>query len=111
MDKNSKFVFSTNPDYSPQANEPEQREPVKKTTVQTLKIYLDKKGRKGKSVTVIEGFMVNPQHLETIARQLKQELGTGGTARQGSIEIQGDHRKAIADKLTKAGHKVKLVGS
>ncbi len=110
MDKNSKFVYSTNPGYSQGSNDSLEREPEKKTSSLTVKIFLDKKGRKGKSVTVIEGLMVNPQHLETIARQLKQELGTGGAAKQGRIEIQGDHRQAIANKLTLSGYKTKLIG-
>ncbi|MBN1996560.1 stress response translation initiation inhibitor YciH [candidate division KSB1 bacterium] len=75
-----------------------------------LKISLDKKGRKGKCVTVILGFAVNPDHLKDIAKKLKQQLGTGGTAKHGTIEIQGDHRQKIAQLLADLGYKSKFSG-
>ncbi len=77
---------------------------------QTPRVSLDKKGRKGKSVTLIEGFHVNPTHLAEIAKSLKQFLGTGGTAKEGHIEIQGDHRKKAAEKLLEMGYRVKTIG-
>ena len=61
-------------------------------------------------MTLIEGFSVNPQHLADIAKELKQFLGTGGTAKQGRIEIQGDQRTRIKQKLEEMGYKTKLVG-
>ena len=109
-DKNSKLVFSTNPDVKPGPDKQDSKEREDRSQTQPLRILLDRKGRKGKSVTVIEGFSVNPQHLSDIARTLKQYLGTGGAAKQGRIEIQGDFRTKISEKLNKMGYKTKLVG-
>ena len=77
---------------------------------QEVKIRIDRKGRKGKSVTVVEGLSVNPAHLAEIAKELKQKLGTGGTAKEGRIEIQGEHREKIAEILQEKGIKSKFSG-
>ncbi len=77
---------------------------------QKVKIRIDRKGRKGKSVTVVEGLSVNPTHLAEIAKELKQKLGTGGTAKEGRIEIQGEHRDKIAEILQEKGVKSKFSG-
>jgi len=108
--KNSKLVFSTNPNVKPGSNKQKSTSQQNKSQSQTVRIFLDKKGRKGKSVTVIEGLSVNPQHLSEIARDLKQFLGTGGTAKQGRIEIQGDFRNKISIQLNKMGYKTKFIG-
>ena len=109
MGKNTKLVYSTNPEaMREQESEPTGKElPLEN---QTAKIRLDRKGRKGKSMTIIEGLQVNPQHLNDIARELKQHLGTGGTAKQGVIEIQGDRRDQVEAKLAAMGVKTKRVG-
>lgn len=77
---------------------------------QSAKILVDRKGRKGKSVTVVEGLRVNPMHLADIAKSIKQKIGTGGTAKNGRIEIQGEHRKVVAGMLQELGVKTKFVG-
>ncbi len=77
---------------------------------QSAKILIDRKGRKGKSVTVVEGLKVNPMHLADIAKIIKQKLGTGGTAKQGRIEIQGEHRDKVAAVLRELGVTVKFSG-
>jgi len=110
INKNSKLVYSTDPNVKSGSGEQESAGLQKSPKTQTVRILLDRKGRRGKSVTVIEGFSVNPQHLSDIARDLKQFLGTGGTAKQGKIEIQGDFRNKISEKLNKMGYKTKLVG-
>lgn len=65
-----------------------------------VRIYLEKKGRKGKTVTIVAGLMHNPATMKDIARKLKEECGTGGTVKDGNIELQGDQRvragKALA---------------
>ena len=111
MAKDSELVYSTNPEYSRQKNIKAKAEENKSLNEQTARIFLDRKGRKGKSVTVIEGLAVNPQHLAEIARDLKQSVGSGGTVKQGRIEIQGDHRKAVAEKLNELGIKIKHIGA
>ncbi len=108
MEKNSHLVYSTNSSEKID-NTPKQKSSTAKKTG-TAKIMLDRKGRKGKNMTVVEGLSVNPQHLADIAKQLKQFLGTGGTAKQGRIEIQGDHRKKVAEKLESLGFKTKFSG-
>ena len=65
----------------------------------SVRVSLDTKGRKGKSVTIIFGLQHNPNTMEDIARILKQHCGAGGTVKDGNIEIQGDQRERVADKL------------
>lgn len=73
---------------------------------QSLIVLLDKKGRKGKAATIIEGFSLPEQEVDDIARNLRQRLATGGSARGGEILLQGDRRKEAADLLRGMGHKV-----
>jgi translation initiation factor 1 len=69
-----------------------------------VRIYVDSR-RYGKQVTVLEGF--DPSlDLEDLARDLKRGLGTGGTAREHTVELQGDHRKAAREYLEKKGFKL-----
>ena len=65
-----------------------------------VRVWLDTHGRKGKAVTVISGFQHNPETIEGIARVLKQYCGAGGTVKGKDIEIQGDQRKRVGEKLT-----------
>jgi translation initiation factor 1 len=65
----------------------------------TVRVALDTKGRKGKSVTLVSGLQHNPDTLEDIARILKQHCGAGGTVKEGNIEIQGDNRVRVAEML------------
>ena len=71
-----------------------------------VRILLDTKGRKGKSVTIISGLQHNPATLDEIARILKQFCGAGGTVKDGNIEIQGDQRTRIAEKLREMNYLV-----
>lgn len=79
-----------------------------------LKVLRDKKGRKGKVVTVITGFSLTEPDLKTLTKQLKNLCGAGGTSKiepAGQvIEIQGDHREKVADKLRTLGYNVKFAG-
>ncbi|MGA2625312.1 MAG: translation initiation factor [Bacteroidota bacterium] len=65
----------------------------------TVCVSLDTKGRKGKTVTLISGLQHNPATMEDIARILKQHCGAGGTVKDGNIEIQGDQRVKVTEKL------------
>jgi translation initiation factor 1 len=71
-----------------------------------VRVVLDRKGRKGKTVTVVAGLQHNPETMETIARLLKQHCGAGGTVREGTIEIQGDNRRRVTDKLRSMNYAV-----
>jgi predicted translation initiation factor SUI1 len=64
-----------------------------------IRVVLDKKGRRGKTVTIVVGLRHNPETMEEIARLLKQHCGAGGTVREGTIEIQGDNRGRVIDTL------------
>ncbi|MEL6385414.1 MAG: translation initiation factor [Cyanobacteria bacterium J06626_18] len=77
---------------------------------QTLKVQVSRKGRGGKTVTVISGFQHRPDTLKTLAKKLKAQCGTGGTAKDDTIEIQGDHAQKLVDFLQKAGYTAKRSG-
>lgn len=68
------------------------------------------KGRKGKGVTLITGLPLGDDELEMIARELKQRCGTGGTVKDGVVEIQGDHRSVLVEELRRRGYTVKMSG-
>ena len=75
-----------------------------------IRIRREVKGRKGKTVTVIYGFQFDQSNLKTLAKQLKQQCGTGGSVKDDMIIIQGDHREKLMKLLKAQGHKVKLSG-
>ncbi len=72
-----------------------------------LKVLIDRKGRKGKTATIVEGFSCGDSELRDIAASLKSRLGTGGSARGGEILIQGDHCEDTRKFLQEMGYKVK----
>jgi translation initiation factor 1 len=74
----------------------------------TVHVLLDTKGRKGKSVTIVAGLHHNPATMEDIARILKQYCGAGGTVKEGRIEIQGDQRTRLAEKLKQLNYSVNI---
>jgi translation initiation factor 1 len=65
----------------------------------SVHVRIERKGRKGKTVTIVAGLQHNPATMEEIARMLKQHCGAGGTVKEGTIEIQGDNRDRVADTL------------
>jgi protein-tyrosine phosphatase len=87
---------------------PAAKEPVKKPV--TLKVGRETAGRRGKGVTTVFDVPLNESGLRELAATLKQRCGTGGTVKDGRIEIQGDLRERIAAELEKLGYKVKRVG-
>lgn len=76
----------------------------------TAKVGRETAGRKGKGVTTVFELGLDEAGLKELATRLKTACGTGGTAKDGRIEIQGDHRDKIAAELEKLGYKVKRVG-
>lgn len=74
---------------------------------QLIRVTLDKKRRAGKSVTVATGFQHTPEGLAALAQTLKKKCGSGGTAKDGEIEIQGDHVAKVAAELVRLGYRVK----
>lgn len=77
---------------------------------QTAYLHRDKGGRGGKVVTLVKNLVLSEDDLKSLAKQLKQECGSGGTVKDGVIEIQGEHRDKIASVLQRLGYKVKLAG-
>jgi translation initiation factor 1 len=75
-----------------------------------VRVGRETKGRKGKGVTLVTGLSVPPVELKSLAKRLKQVCGSGGTIKDGTIEIQGDHRDKVVDELTRAGFQTKRVG-
>ncbi len=77
---------------------------------QDLRVQVSRKGRKGKSVTIISGFTHRPETLEALAKQLKAQCGSGGTVRENTVEIQGEHAAKLVSLLIDKGYKAKISG-
>jgi len=75
-----------------------------------VRLMRETKGRKGKGVTLINGVALDPAGLKKLAKSLKQKCGSGGSVKNGVIEIQGDHRDALEKELSVRGYKVKRAG-
>ena len=102
-------VYSTDPDFSYEKDDME-AEPTLPPGEQNLYLSLDRKNRKGKSVTVLEGFAGSQEDLRDLGKELKSKCGVGGTVKDGLIMIQGDFRDRILDLLRDRGYKVKKKG-
>jgi translation initiation factor 1 len=77
---------------------------------QNPRIQASRKGRKGKTVTVISGLQGKVETLEALLKLLKNQCGAGGTLKEDEIEIQGDHGAKILQILSKLGYKAKISG-
>lgn len=75
-----------------------------------VRVSRQTKGRKGAGVCLITGLPLSEPELKTLAKQLKKKCGSGGTVKNGIVEIQGDHRQTLVDALIKAGYHAKLAG-
>jgi translation initiation factor 1 len=104
------MVYSTNPNYQPESDE-SANDGTPAPGQQDLRVWLEKNHRGGKSATVIKGFAGSADDLETLGKTLKTKCGTGGSAKDGEIIIQGDHRDKIMTILSQLGYKAKKAGS
>ncbi|MDJ1183123.1 translation initiation factor [Roseofilum casamattae] len=77
---------------------------------QNLKVEVSRKGRKGKTVTIITGFQGDRDSLTALLKQLKSQCGSGGTLKEGTMEIQGDCGQKVMEFLAQKGYKVKRSG-
>lgn len=75
-----------------------------------VRLIRETKGRKGKGVTLITGLPLAEEGLKKLAKSLKQKCGSGGSLKNGVIEIQGDHRDMLESELGSLGYKVKRAG-
>ena len=111
-EEKTKLVYSTG---KPISRKERPAEDSVKTTLnpsrQKVIVRLDRKRRGGKSVTVIEGLLLPIKEMESLLKQLKAGLGAGGTVRDSSVEIQGDHCDALITALTNMGYRPKRSGS
>jgi translation initiation factor 1 len=99
-------VFSTNPDFKYEeeaAEEPATIEPGR----QNLIVSIDRKGRGGKQVTLVTGFVGTSDDLAELGRTLKVRCGVGGSAKDGEITIQGDFRDRVVELLKNMGYRAK----
>ena len=105
----TKLVWTSDPEAAKRLREagkldaPKDVEPSK----QTIRVAVDRKRRAGKTVTVASGFQHTPEALAAVAQTLKKKCGSGGTSKEGEIEIQGDHVAKIAAELQRLGYRVK----
>ena len=103
------MVYSTNPDYKYDVDDDAEEETLPPAR-QDLRIWLDRKQRAGKQVTLVRGFVGSDDDLRALGSMLKTKCGVGGTAKDGEIIIQGDFRDRVTDILIKAGYKTKKAG-
>jgi translation initiation factor 1 len=103
------MVYSTNPDFDFNTGEEEEMETLEPRQ-QQLYVSLDKKNRKGKKVTLIEGFQGSADDLKDLAKELKSKCGVGGSAGKFGILIQGDFRDRVTSLLQEKGFQVKRKG-
>lgn len=104
------MVYSTNPDFeytTEQEPQVQTLEPAK----QDLRVWLDRKHRGGKTVTLVKGFVGTQEDLSELGRMLKSRCGVGGSAKNGEIIIQGDHRERVVELLLKEGYRCKKAGN
>jgi translation initiation factor 1 len=77
---------------------------------QTAYLHRESGGRGGKVVSIVKNLVLSDKDMKSLAKKLKQACGTGGTVKDGVIEIQGEHRQKMTDVLQKLGYKVKIAG-
>lgn len=121
-DDNSRLVYSTDHRFTKKGNQCpgcgkklikcrcKESNPAPAKADGIIRVEKSTKGRKGKGVSLIRGLDLDLQELRTLSKKLKQKCGTGGTIKNGVIEIQGDHRDTLVKELSSLGFKVKKAG-
>ena len=104
------MVYSTDPGFNYETDDEPEAETLP-AGQQDLRVWLDRKQRAGKVVTLVKGFVGRDADLQELARMLKARCGVGGSAKAGEIIIQGDHRDRVADLLIRSGYRCKKAGS
>lgn len=101
--KRLSIVYSTNPDFEYQEDD-DTTQPTIANEKQMLRISLDKRRRRGKSVTLVTGFSGADEDLDELGAMLKKRCGVGGSVKDGEIIVQGDHRDKVLNILQKEGY-------
>lgn len=104
------IVYSTNPDFAFETDSNKEEE-TPDPAHQKLYVSLDRKNRKGKSVTLVEGFLGSDANLKELGKELKSKCGVGGSAKEGQILLQGDFRDRVITLLKEKGYHVKRSGA
>lgn len=99
---NRGFVYSTDPNFS--FEQEQENEETLLPAQQKLRVKLDSKNRGGKTVTLVDGFIGKADDLEDLGKKLKSFCGTGGSAKDGEIIVQGDQRDKVLQWLLKNGY-------
>ena len=102
------IVYSTDPEFKPESEAEETR--ALSPGQQKLRVRLETKHRAGKAVTIVAGFVGKDEDLEDLGKKLKNYCGTGGSAKDGEIIIQGDQREKVLQWLKKNGYPLSLKG-
>ena len=109
-ESNSRLVYSTETGrVKPSDNSAKNKKKLPKPDGK-ISVERSTKGRKGKGVSLIRGLVLGDADLKMLAKKLKQKCGTGGTVKDGVIEIQGDHRTLLVEELNSMGYKAKKAG-
>ena len=96
-------VYSTNPDFSYETEDVTEEETLDKKQ-QKLRVFMEKKGRGGKTVTLIRGFVGSEDNLKDLGKLVKTKCGVGGSVKDGEIIVQGDFKQRVIDLLKAEGY-------
>ncbi|MBI5633380.1 MAG: translation initiation factor [Nitrospirae bacterium] len=108
---NARLVYSTEKTVQRKETPAEKGLPADlRNSQQKVLVRLDRKGRGGKSVTVIEGLQLPQKEKEVLLKRLKTDIGTGGTIKESALELQGDHCGTIISVMEKMGYRPKRSG-
>lgn len=97
------MVYSTNPDYNYETEEVEE-EATLAPAQQKLRVFIEKKGRGGKTVTVVKGFVGTDADRKNLEKMLKVKCGVGGSSKDGEILLQGEMREKVVTVLKDCGY-------
>jgi len=115
MGKNKKskervnVVYSTNSDYSYESEDDSEQETLPPNE-QVLRVYIEKKGRGGKTASVLKGFIGSDEDRNDLSKMIKASCGVGGSVKDGEIIIQGDQRDKIVKLLSAKNYGIKKAG-
>lgn len=107
--KRTGIVYSTDPDFNYKEEAQEEQDTLPPAQ-QDLRVMVDRKQRKGKTVTLVKGFVGTAQDLKDLGKLLKSGCGVGGTVKEGQILIQGEMHQKVMEILKNRGYKVKKSG-